>query len=312
MRQFKLVHVGVAAVVGAAVVTGIGLVQMATAATSGAPSAFVPITPCRLLDTRPGDINVGTRATPIGAGEAATFAVWGTNGNCTIPSTATGIATNTTAVNATAGSYLTVYPADANPRPTASNLNFTAGSPPTPNQVTVGLSAAGAIGVYNLTGTVDIIVDIVGYYQRESTGGGTPGGDHSMLMSGVGFEPLGQLGGDYTIGNSGVFPTGARCFVRPIVLPDGAIVTLLGTRGSDFSTTQAFSLTLYAVPFDPASAWAMVSIISTTLAAPGQFSAGNNAITQPVINNASRSYSLQYCGGVDANFYNASIDYTTT
>ena len=77
------------------------------------------------------------------------------------------------------------------PRPTASNLNFTAGSPPTPNQVTVGLSATGAIGVYNLSGTVDIIVDIVGYYQAAATGGGGGGGggSQSLRVTGIGFAP---------------------------------------------------------------------------------------------------------------------------
>ncbi|MCU1367075.1 MAG: hypothetical protein JWN39_2714 [Ilumatobacteraceae bacterium] len=171
MRRYRLVHIGVAAAMAAATVTAIGLVQAAGA--DGTSSVFVPITPCRLIDTRAGSDNVGTRGTPIGSGEAASFQVTGANGNCTIPSSATGIATNATAVNPTTSSYITIYPAGADPRPTASNLNFVGGSAPTPNQVTVGLSAAGAIGVYNLSGTVDLIVDIVGYYQPVPTGGVT-------------------------------------------------------------------------------------------------------------------------------------------
>jgi hypothetical protein len=31
-----------------------------------------------------------------------------------------------------------------------------------------------------------------------------------------------------------------------------------------------------------------------------------------IVNNASNSYSLFYCGGIDANFHYAEIDYTTT
>jgi len=174
MRQFRLVHIGVSAALAAAAVSGIGLVQAAGAESGGTASVFVPIAPCRLLDTRPGADNVGTRNSPLAATETATFAVWGTNGNCTIPSTATGIATNATAVNPTAASYVTVFPADANPRPTASNLNVVANGAPTPNQVTVGLSVAGAISIYNNGGTVDMIIDIVGYYQG-FTDGGAPG-----------------------------------------------------------------------------------------------------------------------------------------
>lgn len=40
--------------------------------------------------------HVGARASALGAAEVVTLAVWGTNGNCTIPNTATGIATNVT------------------------------------------------------------------------------------------------------------------------------------------------------------------------------------------------------------------------
>ena len=126
-------------------------------------SSLTPIVPCRLADTR-ADQKVGVIGQPIPANASATFAVWGSNGECTIPNSATGIATNVTIVNPTADSFLTVFPADATTLPKASNLNWLAGSPPTPNQVTVGLSANGAIKVYNLAGTVDVVIDIVGFY----------------------------------------------------------------------------------------------------------------------------------------------------
>ena len=174
MGQFRMVHIGVSAALAAATVTAIGLVQAVGAESGGTASVFVPITPCRLLDTRAGADNVGARNTPLAATETATFAVWGSNGNCAIPTAATGIATNATAVNPTAASYVTIFPADANPRPTASNLNVVAGGAPAPNQVTVGLSIAGAISIYNNGGTIDMIIDIVGYYQA-SLGGGAQG-----------------------------------------------------------------------------------------------------------------------------------------
>jgi hypothetical protein len=311
MRQFRLVHVGVTAVLAAATVAAVGLVQSVTAATTGPPSAFVPITPCRLVDTRPGDIHVGTRATPIGANEAVTLAVWGTNGNCTIPSTATGIATNTTAVNPTASSFLTVYPADANPRPTASNLNTVAGAAPTPNQVTVGLSAAGAIDVYNLTGTVDVIVDIVGYYQHE--GGGTPSGSHTVRVTGVGFAPAAVDGGtptSYGVTNGGVVPQSTGCFFRPISFPDGATVTQLAVVVSDTSTTVGTDVELQATPFNVSGQVSMVKFGTTVMANPGTVTGGNNTVTQPTINNQTNAYSLLFCGGLNANLINAEVDYT--
>ena len=124
----------IAAVATIAVGTTIG-VNLAGAAGSGTASAFVPIVPCRLVDTRPTD-NVGERNGALNPGETLTLNVVGTHGNCNIPGGATGIASNVTVTNPTAPSFLTLFPADA-AKPNSSNLNWTASSSPTPNQVTV-------------------------------------------------------------------------------------------------------------------------------------------------------------------------------
>lgn len=124
------------------------------------------ITPCRLIDTRPAPDKVGPRGTPIGAGETFTTQVTGSNGNCVIPSSAKGIIANVTAVGPTAESFLTVWPADQT-RPTASNLNWVGGQRPVPNQVTTPLSATGSVSIYNNSGTVNVIVDIVGYFTTQ-------------------------------------------------------------------------------------------------------------------------------------------------
>lgn len=154
------------AAVGAAVAVSLGAgglgIAQATVST-GAKPVYVPITPCRLLDTRPGT-NVGPRNTPIGANSEYEATVHGTNGNCTIPAGAVGIMMNTTVVNGTASSFLTVFPADV-ARPAASSMNWVAAQPPTPNEISVKLSADGKIKLYNLSGTVDVLGDIVGYYE---------------------------------------------------------------------------------------------------------------------------------------------------
>ena len=144
----------------AGVIAGGGLLT----ASAGSPtiSSFVPITPCRLMDTR-ASAPIGPRATPLDPATPYTATVWGTNGNCTIPTTATGISMNIVAINPTAASYLSAYPADQ-PLPLSSNLNFVAGQAPTPNAVTVALSADGKVSLYNNAGTVDVAADIVGYY----------------------------------------------------------------------------------------------------------------------------------------------------
>jgi len=104
-HSLRLVHAGVAVALVVAAATGIGLAREAGAA---------------------GTDQVGTRGTPIAAGESVAFPVWGTNGNCTIPSAATGVATNVTAVNPTQSSYVTVYPADVSRAP----VRRTSTSPP--------------------------------------------------------------------------------------------------------------------------------------------------------------------------------------
>ncbi|HWL42559.1 MAG TPA: hypothetical protein VNQ73_06410 [Ilumatobacter sp.] len=157
------------AIATAAVVTPFASANVAPPA--AAPADFVPIVPCRLADTRPGGDNVGPRTSPLGANETVTFAVRGQNGQCTIPAGATAIASNVTAVGATAASFVTLFPADAPQRPLSSNLNTAPGAPPTPNQVTVALSANGAVSAYNRFGAVNLIIDAVGYFVPDTGAG---------------------------------------------------------------------------------------------------------------------------------------------
>lgn len=145
-----------------AVVLGAGGLITASAAPSTSPSTLIPMTPCRLMDTR-SDRVVGTRNTPIGANETYTATVWGTNGNCTIPASATSVVINVVASNGTAGSFLTAFPADVD-IPNSSMLNWTAGQAPVTNGATAALSADGKLKFNNFAGNVDLLVDITGYY----------------------------------------------------------------------------------------------------------------------------------------------------
>jgi hypothetical protein len=192
------------AAIGAAVAVtlGAGGFGIVNAVSSGTASSFVPIVPCRLVDTRPAPTTVGNRATPLGPGEIATFVVHGRNGMCDIPATATAISSNVTIVAPTSDSYLALFPADAG-RPNASNLNWRAGQAPTPNAVTVSLSLGGAVNVFNERGNVTVIIDIVGYYEPSTTGpAGPPGpvgaagvqGDQGPQGSKGDIGPVGPAG----------------------------------------------------------------------------------------------------------------------
>lgn len=156
------------AAIGAAIAVSLGVGGVAithAVVTSGERDVFVPISPCRLFDYRPAPDQVGPRGTALQPGETYTQAVRGANGNCNIPADATAISMNVTAVGGTVGSFLTIWPSDVAPRPLASNLNWVPGSPPTPNKVDVKVSVAdGKINLFNLTGTVFVLADVVGYY----------------------------------------------------------------------------------------------------------------------------------------------------
>ena len=162
---------------GAAVAVSIGaggLITFASAA-GGTASSFTAITPCRLLDTRVDGPAAGTtppKNTPLGQGQIMMVKARGNFGNCTALSpTATGAVLNVTTVNSTASSFLTVWPADKS-KPFVSSLNWVGGQAATPNQVTTGLDASGQFSVYNNTGSVDVIIDVVGMYEPASGGGG--------------------------------------------------------------------------------------------------------------------------------------------
>jgi hypothetical protein len=122
---------------------------------------LVPISPCRLADTRPGADRVGTAGT-LSAQDTTTFQATGDNGDCTgIPDEAVGVSLNVTALRATERTFITIWP--SGDLPTASSLNPDAGQPPVPNAVTTRLSDSGSFQVYNDAGSVDLIIDVNGY-----------------------------------------------------------------------------------------------------------------------------------------------------
>ena len=119
---------------------------------SGRGPAGFASSPRRLVDTR----DAGSK---IGADSSMQLKVTGVGG---VPSGAKAVVLNVTVVDPTETSFLTVYPM-GQPLPTASNLNFTAGST-VPNQVIATVGEGGKICIYNHAGETHIITDLVGWY----------------------------------------------------------------------------------------------------------------------------------------------------
>jgi hypothetical protein len=127
---------------------------------SGTGAGFNPLSPTRILDTRngTGGYQGAVTQTPISLGIAGVANI--PDMNSSTPPTA--VVLNVTVTNPTTGSFLSLWPSQTN-RPTASDLNFTAGQT-VPNLVVVKVGADGNVNIFNAAGATDVIVDVVGWY----------------------------------------------------------------------------------------------------------------------------------------------------
>ncbi|MGB6770719.1 MAG: hypothetical protein WBF51_01760 [Candidatus Dormiibacterota bacterium] len=122
--------------------------------------SYVPLTPSRITDTRPGSGDPNAGAT-LGAGSTLNVQVTGAGG---VPSSGvTAAILNFTVTDTSSASFLTVYQQGA-PQPLASNLNWSADET-VANRVVVPVSpTTGEISVYNAVGRTDVVVDVDGYF----------------------------------------------------------------------------------------------------------------------------------------------------
>lgn len=141
-------------------------------ADGGAERTFVPVTPCRLVDTREavGDfVPNETRRFDVKGGGGTFAAQGGKAGGCGIPTSGVGaVEVTVTSVSASSEGFIRVYPHGL---PNATFLNYTnvfnAG-----NTGTVSLCGFDGsicivnsdIGVTNFTSTTDVVIDVFGYY----------------------------------------------------------------------------------------------------------------------------------------------------
>ncbi len=172
---------------------GIGL------AAAGSENTQTTVSGCRLFDSRP-DRNVGDRTTPLGDGETITIAATGDNGDCNgIPVDATSLDIQLTARNASADTFLTAYAADLSERPTISHLNPRASISTMSNTTVVSLSADGEFKLYNNSGTVDVIIDILGAFTPSDGVAGPEGPAGPQGPVG----PVGPVGPEGSVGPVG-------------------------------------------------------------------------------------------------------------
>ena len=118
---------------------------------------FVPVTPTRLLDTRP-------MAQSIGPNSRLDVVVAGVGG---VPADAKAVALNITAVHSSTITHIRAWPAGQS-RPGASVLNGDAARSASAAGVVLGVGGEGKISLYNDAGSTHLIVDVTGYYMTSA------------------------------------------------------------------------------------------------------------------------------------------------
>jgi hypothetical protein len=136
-----------------------------TLSSGSGPTAlfFVPVTPCRVADTRnPSGAFGGPTMT---GGSTRSFAI--PQSACGIPATAQAYSLNVTVVPQGALYYLSLWPAGVT-QPVVSTLNSYSGDV-IANAAIVPAGAGGAVSVY-VTNDTDVVLDIDGYFSNSAAG----------------------------------------------------------------------------------------------------------------------------------------------
>jgi len=249
---------------------------------------YSPLAPVRICDTRAQNPSglTGTAAqcnggstnpgSAIARGGTKTIAV---ANNFAIPSNANAVVFNVTVVNPATPGFLTVFPAGAT-QPTASNVNFVAGSV-VPNLVEVGLGTSGDVSFYSSAQT-DIVVDVEGYVSPTALGG-TGAGLYNPLTAPARIcdtragNPSNLTGGDAQC-NGGSTNPGTR-----LVAKHSITVQVTGNAGIPAGATAAvFNVTAAA-----ASASGFLSVSPEPTVTPGasnvNYSAGQASPNRVIV-----------------------------
>jgi hypothetical protein len=204
-------------------------------------SAYRPVGPARLLETRSG-LGLGTidgTSYALGTREPATVTELQITGRAGVPVSATAAVVNVTVTNTAANGYVTLFPCGS-AQPLASQLNHGRGVTLSAS-ATVKLSADGRLCAFNLVG-LDLVVDIVGYFPDGSSY--TPVQPARLLETRL-AQPTGTIDGLFNevgVRDGGTITelqVGGRAQVP---MHPGAValnVTVVDARGAGFITVYA-------------------------------------------------------------------------
>ncbi|MGD1033729.1 MAG: glycoside hydrolase domain-containing protein [Candidatus Dormibacteria bacterium] len=136
------------------------------------PGAYTPLASFRVCDTRAGTGTgcSGHGLTPGGTLNVQVTGVTGPSGQ-SVPSGAQSVVLNVTAIAGSATTYLTVFPTGY-ALPNASSINVDEATNQA-NLVVVALGAGGQVSLYNAQGSINVAVDVEGYFAAPTGASGT-------------------------------------------------------------------------------------------------------------------------------------------
>lgn len=184
----------------------------------GTGQLFRPLTPVRLLDSRP--------RTPVRPGTALELPVLGRGG---VPASGvTAVLLNVTVTNARGDGHLTAFPTGA-ARPAASSLNHAAGQVVS-NLVVAGPGRGGRVSLFSSAGSPYVLADVVGWYGPAAGGAAYTPVTPARLLDSRPRTPLrpGTAVDVQVTGRAGVPTTGVRAVVLDL--------TATGARGGGHLT----------------------------------------------------------------------------
>jgi outer membrane protein assembly factor BamB len=275
-----------------------------------APSRYQPLAPYRVLDTRSATC-VQCSGGALGPGQTRTIQVGGYTppgfSGGIVPSDATSVVLNVTGVFGTDGTYLTVFPAGET-LPTASTLNPQAGDN-IANLTTVALGTSGAspgyVSIYNSLGSIDVVVDVEGYYTSSS---GSAGEFHALTPP---VRVCDTRGGQGTGCNSGTSDPLSAGEGRLVAVTDGS--TGVSTSGAAEAavlnlTAVAGTASTYLTVYPPTSTGGPLSCgappTASDLNVPGDTNRPNRVIAS-VVQSGGTGY---ICVFNDAGTVNVAVD----
>ncbi len=149
---------------------------------------FTPLaSPARICDTQGGTPSCAKAK--LGGGDVLNVEAAGVDGipdDTGGPGSLVAIVANVTAFNGTSPTFVTVYPGPDSPtHPGVSDLNPGINVAAT-NLVVVGVGSDGSVNLYNATGSVNLIVDVLGYYATAGSTGPLAAPTYASTLVGPG------------------------------------------------------------------------------------------------------------------------------